>query len=205
MESSSKDNYSSFALYVHGLGSGANTDTLLSVKKHLPMFEWYAVEVNEDISQSVKIINHAIEELKPAFLLGTSLGGLYLMYAKVGDACRVICNPACDIANDIRNKIGFGVKDYFVQRKDGVQQYLLDEGVCQRFEDYIKKHATTKGDNDYALFCIFDELIGPEGILSNMSVCFNSGYTILVERKEGHRLGSRALRLIRRTLFSETI
>ena len=190
-------------IYVHGLGSGANTDTLQSVQKHLPMFEWEAVEVNEDIVQSVKRINDAIEAFNSAILLGTSLGGLYLMYVNVGEAYRGICNPACNITDLIRNKIGFGVKDYFVPRQDGIQQYTLDEGVCQRFEQYIQSHTPSMGKHDYALFCIHDELIGSDGILSNQAICFNNGYTILIERKEGHRLGSRALKLIKKYLFTQ--
>lgn len=83
------NNNSPKGIYVHGLGSGANTDTLLSVQKHLPMFDWHAVEVNEDLSQSVKIINGAIETYHPTALLGTSLGGLYLMYVNVGEAYRI--------------------------------------------------------------------------------------------------------------------
>ena len=189
-------------LYVHGLGSGANSNTVVSERKYLPDYDWHAVEVNEDLAQSVRIINAAIDMYQPRVLLGTSLGGLYLMYANVGDAYRIICNPACNIAELIRGPVGFGVKDYFVQRQDGVQQYVLDEGVCQRFEEYIKTHTPTIGRHDYALFCIHDELIGPEGILSNQAVCFNNGYTILIERKAGHRLESRALKLIRKHIFS---
>lgn len=190
-------------IYVHGLGSGANTDTLQSVQRHIPMFDWKAVEVNEDFAQSVKRINDAIEAYHPAILLGTSLGGLYLMYVNVGEAYRIICNPACNIADLIRNKIGFGVKDYFVPRQDSIRQYTLDAGVCQRIEQYIQLHTPTKGKHDYALFCIHDELIGAEGVLSNQAICFSNGYTILIERKEGHRLGSRALKLIKKHLFSQ--
>lgn len=195
------NNISPKGIYVHGLGSGANTDTLLSVRKNLPMFDWHAVEVDEDLSRSVKIINGAIETYHPAVLLGTSLGGLYLMYVNVGEAYRIICNPACNIADLIRNKVGFGVKDYFVLRQNGVQQYTLDEGVCKRFEEYISTQKPTNGKHDYALFCIHDELIGSAGILSNEAICFNNGYSILIERKEGHRLGSRALKLIRHIIF----
>lgn len=191
------------AIYVHGLGSGANTDTLKSVRKYLPMFDWYAVEVNEDLSQSVRIINVAIETYHPAALLGTSLGGLYLMYADVGEAYRIICNPACNISELIREKIGFGVKEYFVPRQDGVQQYVLDEMVCQQFDEYMKTHVPTRGEHDYALFCMHDELIGSDGIISNEALCFNLGYTILIERKEGHRLGSRALKLIKSHVFTK--
>ena len=195
------NNNSPKGIYVHGLGSGANTDTLLSVQKHLPMFDWHAVEVNEDLSQSVKIINGAIETYHPAALLGTSLDGLYLMYVNVGEAYRIICNPACNIADLIRYKVGFGEKEYFVPRQNGVQHYLLDESVCQRFEEYINTHKPTNGKHDYALFCIHDELIGSDGILSNEAICFNNGYYILIERKEGHRLGSRALKLIWKHVF----
>lgn len=197
------DNKLPKGVYVHGLGSGANTDTLLSVRKHLPTFDWYAVEVNENLGQSVKIINSAIETYHPGVLLGTSLGGLYLMYVNVGEAYRIICNPACNIADLIRNTVGFGVKKYFVQRQNSVQQYVLNEDVCRCFEQYIQIHTPTKGKHDYALFCIHDELIGAEGILSNQAICFNYGYSILIERKAGHRLESRALKLINRYVFDQ--
>lgn len=82
----------------------------------------------------------------------------------------------------IREKIGFGVKDYFVPRQDGVQQYELNEDICKAFDKDARKDKMMRvnGDNNYAIFSIHDELIGPEGILFNMAVCQGLGYTILV-------------------------
>ena len=102
------------AIYVHGLGSGAASSTIGIVRKVFPEYEWTAVEVNEDPAASVDVINQAIVQLHPAFLMGTSLGGLYLMYADMSScedgAIRFLFNPACDIARIIREKIGFGMK-----------------------------------------------------------------------------------------------
>ena len=74
------------AIYVHGLGSGAASATTDIVRKVFSDYEWTPVEVNEDPVDSVNIINHTIGQLHPAFLMGTSLVGLYLMYADM-DSC----------------------------------------------------------------------------------------------------------------------
>ena len=121
----------------------------------------------------------AVEELDSHLLMSTSLGGLFVMYADLSQKpwCRrILCNPACHISKDIREKIGFGVKDYFVPRQDGVQQYVLDESVCEAFEAAIRdvKRPQADPDQDCAVFSIHDELIGQEGILANMVVCQES-------------------------------
>lgn len=202
------------AIYVHGLGSGAATSTLSEVRKCLPQFVWYAVEVNEDPEESVRIINNAIRQHDTRCVLGTSLGGLYLMYADIVDwgrhpIHRILCNPVCNISDIIRDKIGFGTKQYFVPRQDGVQEYVLDEAVCQRFEKFIESHTPTVNryayfHPDVAVFSINDELIGEHGVLQNMEKCFNAGFEIMVEGKCGHRLRKNVLKLIQSRIFSES-
>lgn len=108
--------------------------------------------------------------------MGTSLGGLYVMFADLSSVpcCkRIICNPACNISQIIREKIGFGVKEYFVPRQDGIQQYELNEEICRAFDQDAQKEKMTWVDagNNYATFSIHDDLIGLEGILANMAVC----------------------------------
>ena len=196
------------AIYVHGLGSGAASSTIGIVRKVFPEYEWTAVEVNEDPAASVDVINQAIVQLHPAFLMGTSLGGLYLMYADMSScedgAIRFLFNPACDIARIIREKIGFGMKEYFVPRQDGVQQYELSEAVCARFEDYIAGHQVTQGrGKDYAMFSTEDELIGPEGVSRNQAICYDAGYRILIDLEGGHRLKKAALRKACKHLFDD--
>ena len=195
------------AIYVHGLGSGAASTTVDIVRKVFPDYEWTPVEVNEDPVDSVNIINRTIGQLHPAFLMGSSLGGLYLMYADM-DSCeenaiRIIFNPACDIARVIRETIGFGTKEYFVPRQDGIQEYVLDESICVRFENFIVGHQPTAGKRDYAMFSINDELIGRAGFRNNQRVCYEAGYRILIDWEGGHRLNSKALRLFRDHLFEK--
>ena len=187
------------AIYVHGLGSGAASTTVDIVRKVFKEYEWTAVEVNEDPYDSVSIIHREIEYLHPAMLMGTSLGGLYLMYADMSlcedDAVRFIFNPACDIARDIREKIGFGVKEYYVPRHDSIQHYKLNEEVCIRFDDFIAtQHPTPGKGRDYAMFSIHDELIGPAGILHNEGICFKAGYRILIDSEGNHRLRKATLK-----------
>ena len=193
------------AIYVHGLGSGAASTTIDIVRKVFREYEWTAVEVNEDPAASVQTINQAIKRLKPSFLMGTSLGGLYLMYADMAsceeDAIRFLFNPACDIARTIRETIGFGIKEYFVPRQDGVQEYELNEAVCARFERFIAGCKPTQGKgHDYAMFSLHDELIGDDGVRRNRIVCFDVGYRILVDMDSGHRLRKGTLRLARKHL-----
>lgn len=194
------------AIYVHGLGSGAASTTIDIVREVFSDYEWMAVEVNEDPVDSINTINQAIAELHPAFLMGTSLGGLYLMYADMNsceeDAIRLLFNPACDIARIIREAIGFGRKEYFVSRQDGVQEYELNEAVCARFENFIAGNKPTPGKcHDYAMFSIHDELIGEDGVRRNQVVCYDAGYRILIDCDGGHRLSKATLRLAWKHLF----
>ena len=163
--------------------------------------------MNENLKESVAIIDEAVRRLQPDVLMGTSLGGLYVMFADLSSVpwCRrIICNPACNISQIIREKIGFGVKDYFVPRQDGVQQYELNEEICRAFEIDGSKEKMTRVSYycNYAVFSIHDELIGPEGILANMALCQELGYTIIVDDKGGHRLDKHSLQKIQKEVFS---
>jgi hypothetical protein len=89
-----------------------------------------------------------------------------------------------------------------VPRQDGIQEYLLDEGVCAAFDKAIEEIVRPQADiqRDYAVFSIHDELIGPEGILENMVVCQQAGYKVLLEDKGGHRLCRHSLRFIKEVI-----
>lgn len=194
------------AIYIHGLGSGANTSAVKAISKILPQYKWHTLEVNENLKDSVEIIDEAVRRLQPNVLMGTSLGGLYVMFADLSPVplCRrIICNPACNISQIIREEIGFGVKEYFVPRQDGIQHYELNEEVCKAFERDGRKEKMKRVSNyhNFAIFSIHDELIGPKGILANMALCQELGYTILVDDKGGHRLDKHSLQKIKEEVF----
>lgn len=119
------------------------------------------------------------------------------------DAVRFLFNPAYDIACIIREIIGFGRKEYFVPRQDGVQEYELNEAICGRFENFIASYNPTPGkSHDYAMFSIHDELIGADGVRCNQVVCYDAGYRILIDSDGGHRIRRATLRLAWKHLFN---
>ena len=133
--------------------------------------------------------------------MGTSLGGFYIFYADAPDAVKIICNPAMNIDDVIRTKIGFGEHRYFVKRENGQKTYTLDEHVCQRFAEFRVSHNPISGRANYAFFGDSDELIDAVGTLKNMAVVSEAGYRIFVEPGGGHRIGESTLQLINEKLF----
>ena len=195
-----ENNVKPIAIYVHGLGSGAASTTVRMVCEIFSEYEWMAIEVNENPFESVEKINATVSKFNPSLLMGTSLGGYYVFYADAPRATKVICNPAMNIAELIRYKIGFGTYSYFVERQDGNTEYTLDEAICRRFAEYESSHKVVNGTKNYALFAVHDELIGDADMLDNMAMVFESGYRLLLDSKGGHRLRAAALKLLHREI-----
>ena len=197
---SNKNDVKPIAIYVHGLGSGAASTTIRTVRKVFSEYEWIALEVNENPFESVEKINATVSEFNPSLLMGTSLGGYYVFYADAPYATKVICNPAMNIAELIRSKIGFGTYSYFVERQDGNTEYTLDEADCKCFTEYESSHKAVSGTKNYALFAVHDELIGDTDMLDNMAMVFESGYRLLFDSKGGHRLRAASLKLLHKEI-----
>lgn len=188
------------AIYVHGLGSGATSTTVCTVRKIFFEYEWIAIEVNENPFESVEKINAAVNEFNPSLLIGTSLGGYYVFYADAPYTKKVICNPAINIVELIRFKIGFGTYSYFVERHESKTEYTLDETICRRFAEYTQTHKAIAGIRNYALFAVHDELIGDANMLDNMASVFEAGYKLLLDSHGGHRLRAASLKLLHREI-----
>lgn len=140
-----KNDVKPIAIYVHGLGSGATSTTVRTVRKIFSEYEWIALEVNENPLESVAKINTAVSKFNPSLLMGTSLGGYYVFYADAPCATKVICNPAMNIEELICSKIGFGTYSYFIKRQDGKTEYTLNEEVCRHFAEYTQAHKAITG------------------------------------------------------------
>lgn len=195
-----KNDVKPIAIYVHGLGSGATSTTVRTVRKIFSEYEWIALEVNENPLESVAKINTAVSKFNPSLLMGTSLGGYYVFYADAPCATKVICNPAMNIEELICSKIGFGTYSYFIKRQDGKTEYTLNEEICRHFAEYTQAHKAITGIRNYALFAVHDELIGDADMLDNMAMVFESGYRLLLDSKGGHRLRAASLKLLHKEI-----
>ena len=144
------------AIYVHGLASGAAGTTFCSLARKFKHYRWITTDFGETIENNVKLLNSLITQERPSLIVGTSMGGLTVLFADAPEVIKVVCNPALSIADCVRFKIGLGVHEYFCERIDGNPTFELTEVMCLNYEDYIAKHVPLLGKENYAIFSAHD-------------------------------------------------
>lgn len=191
------------AIYVHGLASGANATTFDNLAEHFPQFVWTTTDFGEDLAENVEQLNEMIISDYPQLIVGTSMGGLIVLYADAPEAVKVAINPALSIADCVRNTIGLGKHPYFCERLNGATEFELTEPMCQRYEQYIASHTPSLGRANYAIFSLHDELLGDEASAAAQQVVANSGYRVLIDPKGKHRMQSSTIDLIAKEVIEK--
>ena len=191
------------AIYVHGLASGANAATGKTLSKRFSNFNWITTDFGEDLAANVRQLNECIKEHKPQLIVGTSMGGLTLMYADAPDAVKIAINPALLIADCVRNTIGLGRHKYFCKRLDGATEFELTEEMCKGYEAYIATHKLSLGKSSFAVFAIHDELLGDEASVVAQKVVGDCGYKVLVDPEGTHRIKPSTIDLIDNKIVSK--
>ena len=79
-----------YALYIHGMGSGAKSGTRSSLGHYLDGYEWLSPELPVEPEAAMAILEDYVNVFAPALIAGTSLGGLYLLYLDAPEAARVM-------------------------------------------------------------------------------------------------------------------
>lgn len=177
-----------YALYIHGLGSGAASGTRSSLSRHLGDYEWISPEVNENPEESIAKINEYVAVFQPALIAGTSMGGLYTAYADAcSDTIKICCNPTMNIEHTLRKR-GYGVHKYNCEREDGSTEYVLNEEVVRRFIEFKKSHSVVLGAKNLGVFSKDDEFVGQVETRKNAKMLEEAGFTIYWSDKFGHRL-----------------
>ena len=136
-------------------------------------------------------------------IVGTSFGGLALLYAETPNAVKIVCNPALSVADSVRNTIGLGEHEYFCKRQNRVQEFVLTEQMCQEYEAYIASHPILQGRASYAIFAEHDELLGDEAAAEAQKVVAEAGYRILIDEQGQHRLGNSAFDIIEKEVIEK--
>ena len=191
------------AIYVHGLASGANAATGKILSKRFSNFNWITTDFGEDLAANVRQLNECIKEHKPQLIIGTSMGGLTLLYADAPDAVKIAINPALSIADCIRNTIGLGRHNYFCKRLDGATEFELTEEMCKGYETYIAVHKPSLGKSSYAVFAIHDELLGDEASVVAQKIVGDCGYKVMVDPDGAHRIKPSTIDLIDNEIISK--
>lgn len=184
------------AIYVHGLASGAAGTTINSLARKLKQYRWITTDFGEDIATNVLTLECMISLEHPSLIVGTSMGGVTVLYANAPDVVKIVCNPALSIADSVRNTIGLGQHEYFCDRINGKQTFELTEEMCTGYENYIATHNPLQGKENYAIFSAHDELLGDEASLKAQQVVSDAGYCVSIDSKGVHRITSSTIKII---------
>ena len=184
------------AIYVHGLASGAAGTTFCSLARKFKHYRWITTDFGETIENNVNLLNSLITQERPSLIVGTSMGGLTVLFADAPEVIKVVCNPALSIADCVRFKIGLGVHEYFCERIDGNPTFELTEEMCLNYEDYIAKHVPLLGKENYAIFSAHDELLGDDAALMAQQIVADAGYKVSIDPYGNHRISSSTIKII---------
>ena len=66
-------------VYIHGFGGSPFTQTVGFLNLYYPDYEWCALEVDHHAGASIKKINDFAKENEVFAMMGTSLGGFYVL------------------------------------------------------------------------------------------------------------------------------
>lgn len=184
------------AIYVHGLASGAAGSTCQALATALPDYRWITTDFGENLEKNVVLLNELIAEHNAELVVGSSMGGLAVIFADAPKSIKVVHNPALSLADCVRNTIGYGRHNYFCQRMDGATEFELLEAHCALYEQYIASHTITAGRESYAIFAAHDELLGDSASIAAQKIVKEHGFTITVDPRGQHRLAPSTIEII---------
>ena len=180
-----------YALYIHGMGSGAKSGTKTSLGHYLSQYEWLNPELPPDPTAAMAILDDYASVFAPALVAGTSLGGLYTLYVNAPAAVKVAINPTYNIETTLR-RMGYGRHAYHCEREDGATEYVIDETLVRAYMQLRDGRQPVAGGRQVALFSSDDELVGREPSKANAKAYEQLGYEVIWSNKFGHRLNQAA-------------
>lgn len=157
-------------LYLHGLGSGANSATASKLAKHFinDNIEILAPELPIMPRDAFNFILELQKTEQPNIVIGTSLGGFYARY--LHGPFKILVNPAL-LPTDIINAIGYGTYQFFSPRQSGEKSFIIDE----TFVDQLKEIADSQDGfiDDEALAETFALFGNNDTVISNYNIFKN--------------------------------
>ena len=111
------------AIYIHGFAGSIHSDTITNLRKYHPQVEWYPIEVNHKVDESVAKINDFIEKNPDIqYLIGSSLGGLYVLCANFAGH-KLVINPVLNPTSSLKKAVG--TNKYRGRRENGEKEFKL--------------------------------------------------------------------------------
>ena len=184
-----------YALYIHGMGSGAKSGTKSSLGHYLNEYEWLTPELSNNPYEALPLLNEWAQTFQPALIAGTSMGGFYTFYIDCPSAMKLAINPTINIEIVLR-KLGYGKHPYLCERENGETEYVIDEPMVRQFMQFRDESPLILGTRNLAVFSSDDELVGRENSKKNAAILEKAGCEIVWSDKFGHRLNERVAKKI---------
>jgi predicted esterase YcpF (UPF0227 family) len=156
-------------LYLHGIGSGANSNTAKQLAAHFTEATVLAPELPVSPIEAFSFIKALQKREQPNIVVGTSLGGFYASY--LHGPMKILINPAMRAA-DVINAVGFGAHKFFCERSNGAEFYVVNADFVnqlQEIEDIQKAFIDDElRVETFALFGVNDKVISNVGLFKDI-------------------------------------
>lgn len=157
-------------VYIHGFGGSPFTQTVGFLNLYYPDYEWCALEVDHHAGASIKKINDFAKENDVFAMMGTSLGGFYVLCSDFTGP-KLVINPVIEPMKSLKKSVG--TVQYHARRSDGATSFKFT--MQDLFE--FKKFKFVVDDNVTCHHTEHDELLGDdikrdyEKIFKNRKMC----------------------------------
>lgn len=189
------ENHHPYAMYMHGFGSGAKSTSSAVVGARVSGYDWLHPEMPLDPFEALAKANEWAQTFRPEMIVGTSMGGMFTTMIDAPWAVKVVVNPAMEMDRSL-HRIGYGKYDFFCEREDGVQQYVIDEPLVRLYEQFKNGHNVIPGVRNICIMSADDELLGHEITKKNAEMLTGCGFEIAYSDKFGHRLNEDTAKFI---------
>ncbi|MBO5628413.1 MAG: hypothetical protein J5965_04965 [Aeriscardovia sp.] len=117
-------------VYLHGLGSSGATQTADYLRKKLSEVEVISPDIPLQPEEALQMLNRLCYEVKPDVIVGTSMGAMYAQ--QLHGYKKILVNPAFHVSEIMRKNLG--KNKWFNPRKDGQTEFIIDEELCDSYQ-----------------------------------------------------------------------
>lgn len=171
-------------MYVHGIGSGKNGNTINWIRETFKDHEIFSFDIPFDPKEAIEFIESKCAELDINMIIGTSLGGFYAM--TISGVQKILINPAIK-AFETAETIGYGTHEYFCKRDDGIQTYEINDDFVTKLKDIYDTYAKNIDDE---MICETYAIFGTNDDICNFRTDFETTYrkSQMITAEFGHRM-----------------
>lgn len=174
-------------LYIHGLSSSGQSGTVELLRKFFPGACILAPDLPIDPEEALQLLKSICDENHPDLIIGTSMGGMFAQ--QLFGYKKILVNPAFRLADILKqNK---GENKFFNRRLDGVQTFIIDDDVIEKYEELAAHRFEEIPEEEdqltYGMFGRDDEVV-------NDSDLFLKHYSNICWFDGGHRLNDKTLK-----------